>query len=50
MNSLSDGSFYLTYQDVDKLKDKITKLVSMKLNSALNLPRIHGKIGHYQAD
>ena len=27
MNSLSDGSFYLTYQDDDKLKDKITKPV-----------------------
>ena len=23
MNSLSDGSFYLTYQDDDKLKDKL---------------------------
>jgi hypothetical protein len=27
LNSLSDGSFYLTYQDDDKLKDKITKPV-----------------------
>ena len=27
MNPLSDGSYYLTYQDEDKLKDKSTKPV-----------------------